>query len=162
LQFVHRRLRPLPPDELLATVDELLRVLAAPDPPENARTMSTAQLTTLSEWPGVDIGAHTRTHLQLQDQSARLQEDEVAGSVADLASALGRPVTSFAYPFGSDGAVGSLAPSLTRQSGCVVACTTEPGPVVRRSDPHLLPRLNVRDWEADQLARAIAEVVGRG
>jgi peptidoglycan/xylan/chitin deacetylase (PgdA/CDA1 family) len=159
LQFVHRRLRPLPPDELLATVEELLAVLGAPAPPDDARTMSTSQLLELSALPGVDIGAHTRTHLQLQDQSRALQEEEVAGSVADLTTILGHPVTSFAYPFGSDGAVGSLAPGLTRDAGCLVACTTEPGPVVSRSLPHLLPRLNVRDWEVDQLAAAIEEVV---
>jgi peptidoglycan/xylan/chitin deacetylase (PgdA/CDA1 family) len=160
LRFLHRRLRPLPPDELLATVDALLDRLAAPDPPADARTMSAAQLDELSRLPGVEIGAHTRTHLQLEDQSRRLQEDEIWGSLADLQKVLGRPVRSFAYPFGSESAVGDLAPRLTREAGCVVACTTDAGPVVPRSDPQRLPRLNVEDWESDELAAQIDRLAG--
>jgi peptidoglycan/xylan/chitin deacetylase (PgdA/CDA1 family) len=162
LMFLHRRLRPLPPAELLSTVDAILHQLQAPTPPENARTMTTAQLQALSLLPGADIGAHTRTHLQLRDQSRRLQEEEISGSVADLTAALGRPVTSFAYPFGSRSAVGDLAPRLTRQAGCLLACTTDPGPVAARPDSQRLPRLNVQDWTAGELAAQIDRMADRG
>jgi peptidoglycan/xylan/chitin deacetylase (PgdA/CDA1 family) len=160
LRFLHRRLRPLPPAELLDTVDALLDRLAAPDPAEDARTMSAAQAEELSLLPGAEIGAHTRTHLQLKDQSRHLQEDEIWGSMADLQAVLGRPVSSFAYPFGSESAVGDLAPRLTREAGCVVACTTDAGPVVGRSDPQRLPRLNVEDWAAEELAAQIDGLAG--
>ena len=155
LRFVHRRLRPLPPDELLSTVEGFVAQLGAPDPPADARTMSAADLQTLAGLAGVEIGAHTRTHLQLKDQSRRLQQDEIWGSMADLTAVLDRPVTTFAYPFGSESAVGNLAPRLTREAGCIVSCSTDDGPVVARSDPQRLPRLNVEDWEANELAARI-------
>lgn len=161
LRFLHRRLRPLPPDELLSTVEALLDELGAPDPPADARTMSGSELETLAGLAGVDVGAHTRTHLQLKDQSRRLQQDEIFGSIDDLQAALGRPVTTFAYPFGSESAVGDLAPRLTREAGCVAACSTDHGAVSPRSDPHRLPRVNVQDWNADELA-AVIEEVGAG
>jgi peptidoglycan/xylan/chitin deacetylase (PgdA/CDA1 family) len=155
LRFLHRRLRPLPPEELLGTVDRLLEDLGAPAPAADARTMSAAEVGALAGLPGVDIGAHTRTHLQLKDQSRLLQEDEIWGSLTDLEAVLGRRVSTFAYPFGSESAVGDLAPQLTREAGCVIACTTDARPVVARSDPQRLPRLNVEDWDAEELAAQI-------
>lgn len=162
LSFLHWRLLPLPPDELLATVNELLAQLGAPEPPDDAFTMTVDQLRAMSRLPQVEIGAHTRTHVQLKGQTERVQQHEVMGSVADLAAILGQPVTSFAYPFGGHRAVGDLAPRLTREAGCIVACTTERGPVVGRSDHHRLPRLNVRDWDATELAAQIQQVAHAG
>lgn len=158
LNFLHRRLLPLPPEELQATVDELLDRLGAPEPPVEAATMTVDQLRALSELPLTEIGAHTRTHLRLGGQPRRLQQEEVMGSVADLSVTLGQPVVSFAYPFGGREAVGDVAPRLAQEAGCVVACSTERGAVTTRSDPHRLPRLNVRDWEAPKLAAQIEKV----
>ena len=161
LRFLHRRLRPLPPDELADAVEELLSRLDAPAPPEDERSMTVDQLRTLAARPGVEIGAHTRTHLQLAGQSAALQRDEVLGSVEDLRSLLGVPVTSFAYPFGTPSAVGDLAPRLVAEAGCARACSTVRGPVVRRSDRHRLPRLNVRDWTGPELLARVHELSTR-
>jgi hypothetical protein len=74
---------------------------------------------------------------------------------------LGRSVTSFAYPFGSESAIGDLAPRLTREAGCILACTTDSGPVVARPDTQRLPRLNVEDWTVDELVARIERVADR-
>jgi peptidoglycan/xylan/chitin deacetylase (PgdA/CDA1 family) len=158
LRFVHRRLRSLPPDELEETVDDLLERLGAPAPPARAATMTRTQLVALSRLPAAEVGAHTRTHLQLGGKALRLQEDEVMGSVADLADILGKPVRSFAYPFGSEQAVGDVAPRLADRAGCALACTTVRAPVVRRSNPYRLPRLNVGNWGAAELAAHVEEL----
>ena len=120
--------------------------------------MTAEELREISQLPVVAIGAHTRTHLQLSGQSEDLQQDEVMGSLADLREILNQPITSFAYPFGSRSAVGDLAPRLTRESGCALACSTEEGPVLRGSDRYRLPRLNVRDWDAAEFAGRIDEL----
>lgn len=158
LLFLHERLSRLPPDELASSVQSVARTLEAPAPPDRARTMTVEQLLEMSRLTGVDIGAHSRTHARLGSQSARVQENEVLGSVRDVSDILGHEVTAFAYPFGSLLEVGDLAPRLARQAGCSVACSTVPGPVDRRSAPHLLPRLNVQDWDAHELADHVAAV----
>lgn len=162
LRFLHRRLRPLPPDELLATVAEVLQTLQAPEPPVDASSMTVDQLVALSRLPLVEIGAHTRTHLQLGGQTPALQRSEVIGSLMDLSGLLGKSVTSFAYPFGSELAIGDLAPRLAREAGCVLACSTERAPVTPSSDPHRLPRLNVENWDVSEFAAQLQSLAGGG
>lgn len=158
LRFLHRRLRPLAPDALEATVAQVLEALAAPEPPADEVSMDTEHLLSLAADPLFEIGAHTRTHLQLRGQTPAMQRHEIQGSVDDLATLTGSPVTQFAYPFGSPSAVGGLAPRLAREAGCVLACSTDDGAVTADDDPHLLPRLEVGDWDAARLAQEIAEV----
>ena len=150
LRFLHRRLRPMPPDELERAVGDVVEALCSAERADGSdATMTVDQLHDLAALPLQEVGAHTRTHLQLSGQSEELQRAEVLGSVQDLAGLLGRPVRTFAYPFGSEGAVGPLAPRLVAEAGCVLACSTAPGPVGRRSERYLLPRLNVQDWDVD-------------
>jgi len=41
----------------------------------------------------------------------------------------------------------------------VLACGTDTGAVGRRSDRYLLPRLNVEDWEGEEFAARIADLL---
>ena len=70
---------------------------------------------------GVELGAHTRTHLDLAKASKEQLQDEIAGSAERIAFEAGRTPTAFAYPYGSltDAAVGLVA---TRFAW---GCTTE-------------------------------------
>jgi peptidoglycan/xylan/chitin deacetylase (PgdA/CDA1 family) len=158
LRFLHRRLRPLAPDDLRATMQALLADLPQGAVP-SGQSMSLDQLRTLAEHPLTAVGAHTRTHLQLAGQVAALQRAEIEGSVRDLEGLLGRPVTAFAYPFGTRRAVGGLAPKIAQEAGCTVACTTIEAPVTKRSRPHELPRLNVLDIDGRALVTAIRRVL---
>lgn len=159
LAFLHRRLRMLPTSLLEDQVDQLVGQLGAPAPAEDALTMTTGQLRELAARPRQEIGAHTLTHVQLQNQSEELQRLEVLGSVAKLTDLIGRPVRSFAYPYGSAGTVGRLAPRLAAEAGCALAVTTTSGPVQRRSDRYLLPRLTVGDWTGEEFAARLLQVL---
>lgn len=159
LRFVHRRLRPLPPSELEEAVDGILRALQVDVADDDGLSMTWQELRELADQPHAQIGAHTRTHLQLAGQRRGLQHEEVVGSVEDLRQRLGRPVTSFAYPFGSPRAVGELAPRLVREAGCRLACSTDSGPVRGGADPFRLPRLNVRDWTGAELVERVRQLV---
>lgn len=50
---------------------------------------------------GIDFGAHGATHCDLAELDAERLRQEVVGARDDLAGLLGRPVTAFAYPYGS-------------------------------------------------------------
>lgn len=162
LAFLHRRLRPLPPDELADVVEDVLSRLPPSPAPVDALTMTVEQLRELAAAPLAEIGAHTRTHLQLAGQREELQRSEIAGSVEDLRVLLDREITAFAFPFGSPSAVGALAPRLARAAGCRLACSTEAGSVTSRSDRYRLPRLNVSDWTDEELAERIRRVADHG
>jgi peptidoglycan/xylan/chitin deacetylase (PgdA/CDA1 family) len=157
LRFLHRRLRPLPPEVLEDSVAEVIGRLCCPQRDDGKDvTMTVAQLRRLADLPLQEVGAHTRTHLQLRDQDPTLQREEVQGSIEDLSTLLGRPVRTFAYPFGSPGAVGTLAPRLVAEVGCRLAVSTTPGPVGRRSDRYSLPRLTVQNWSREEFAARLS------
>jgi peptidoglycan/xylan/chitin deacetylase (PgdA/CDA1 family) len=115
--------------------------------------LSRGDLNTLAEW-GMEIGAHSRSHCDLPRQSADRVVDEVRGSKQDLEDILGRPVESFAYPFGrhNDEIVAA-----TRAAGYRTACTTRSGWYRPSEDKLLIRRVTI--YGADGLgefARKIA------
>jgi peptidoglycan/xylan/chitin deacetylase (PgdA/CDA1 family) len=89
---------------------------------------------------GMDVGAHTRTHVPLAALPAGEVEEQVAGSRRDLERALGHPVQWFAYPFGSFDA--SVVAEL-RRAGFVLAVTTSAGTSESALAPLEMPRIHV-------------------
>lgn len=59
----------------------------------------------IAEWAaqGIDFGGHTRTHPDLRYLTPEEMEQELEGGKRDLEVILGRPVVSFAYPYGHYG-----------------------------------------------------------
>jgi len=73
---------------------------------------------------GIEIGAHTQTHPSLTAIPPLAQEAELRGSREDLERLLGKPVRSFAYPFGD------YAPDIARrvaEAGFDAACSSRSG-----------------------------------
>jgi peptidoglycan/xylan/chitin deacetylase (PgdA/CDA1 family) len=97
---------------------------------------------------GMEIGAHTRTHPVLPGLAAAAVEEELAGSRRDLEAKVGRPVRTFAYPYGR------LDPATTAavaRSGYEAACCSRSGVNDPAVPDHLLRRLEVQG--VDPLAR---------
>lgn len=65
-------------------------------PAEMLRSTELAEL----ETAGVEIGAHSHSHRQMDLLSARVAEKEIVQSGTILADLLGHPIRSFAYPHG--------------------------------------------------------------
>jgi peptidoglycan/xylan/chitin deacetylase (PgdA/CDA1 family) len=104
-----------------------------------ARMLGPADLPDL-EAAGVEIGAHSHTHPQLDLLPAHTAADELARSRDVLADALGHRIRSFAYPHGYwRAAVRRLVASAGFDSACAV------GNALCRAEDHLLalPRLMV-------------------
>lgn len=87
-----------------------------------------------------EIGAHSRTHPRLPELDPARQRAEVAGSRADLESALESPITSWCYPYG---AWNDAVEEAVRTAGFHTAVTLQPGTVGARCGPLRLPRIHV-------------------
>ena len=131
-----------------------------PRPPDMAippaPMLDWSQLVELGEL-GVEIGAHTHTHPQLDTMRDSAVADEIRRSKELLEDALGREVPSFAYPHGFQSRrTRQIAASLGHRSACAVinALSSE------SDDVYSLARLTV--GAATSPARLAAWLSGRG
>lgn len=109
--------------------------LAAP-----GRMLSGGQITEAAA-AGVEIGAHTRRHPQLDRLPRKLVREELYTSKAWLEDKLAVPVPGLAYPFGySNASVREVA----REAGYGYAYAVSNRAASPASDPFALPRLTVR------------------
>lgn len=87
---------------------------------------------------GLGFGAHTMTHPDLTRVSPAEAAEEIRGAKDAIQQELGRPVESFAYPYGAyDRTVRELA-----MAHFTVACSTRLGSATARSDAWALPRVD--------------------
>jgi len=91
---------------------------------------------------GMEVGAHSRTHVRLSQCTDQQQRNEIHGSKAELEDRLGVGVTQFCYPYGD---YDDRAVDATRDAGYVAATTTDRGRVTTDATIDLwrLPRIQV-------------------
>lgn len=89
---------------------------------------------------GVECGAHTCSHPQLDTLNLKGAREEVAGSKRALEQQLGQPVSSFAYPHGYHS---SAVKKLVRQLGFTSACAVKHAMSNPADDPFALARIIV-------------------
>lgn len=117
---------------------------------ESHRPLTSAELRRLAESPLIEVGAHTMTHPTLALAPVEAQQHEVAGCRAALESVLEKPVTAFAYPYGSPFA--DYTPetvSVVRQAAFDLAFTTTPSFATLECDPLQIPRFMMLDTIGD-------------
>ncbi|WP_199096385.1 polysaccharide deacetylase family protein [Dyella sp. ASV21] len=91
---------------------------------------------------GMEVGAHTRTHVHLSRCSDQQQREEIEGCKAELEDVIGAPVTQFCYPYGDHD---DRAVEATRRAGYAAATTTQRGRADGGADVDLwrLPRIQI-------------------
>ena len=89
---------------------------------------------------GMEIGSHTVNHARLTTLDDAQMKDELLHSKASLEALLGKPVNSFAYPYGSWDA---RCVEAVEQAGYTAACTTRTGWALRDQSPFQLRRLTI-------------------
>lgn len=115
--------------------------------------LSWAQVRSLPE-RGVECGAHTCTHPQLDTLSAARAWGEVVGSKGALEQQLGRSVNSFAYPHGYHS---GLVKRLVQEAGFNSACAVKHAMSTPTDDLFALARIIVSaDTELNTFARLLA------
>lgn len=89
---------------------------------------------------GIEIGAHTDSHPQLDLVDPRALARELTVPKVTLEDRLGIPVTSMAYPFGyASGRVRAMTAQLRYTNACIVSDLVSQG----SDDPYAVPRLTV-------------------
>lgn len=148
-----RAVRALEPADQTATLAELrAQAGIALEPRGSHRPMTMAELKTLSRSAVIDFGCHTATHPALTERSEAVQRTEIEQGRQACEDMIGRMPTTFAYPFGDHD---PATVALVRAAGFAAACTTDPAAVTAGCDVLALPRLQVKDWSADRLAREL-------
>jgi peptidoglycan/xylan/chitin deacetylase (PgdA/CDA1 family) len=123
----------------------------APGPADLA--MQPADVARLVARPGIDIGAHSRSHEPLPALPPAERRAEIEGSRADCERLAGRPVRGFAYPYGDRDAE---TMKMVRDLGFAWACSTHDAAVdPARFDPFDLPRRQVLDWDVADFEREL-------
>jgi peptidoglycan/xylan/chitin deacetylase (PgdA/CDA1 family) len=102
---------------------------------------------------GMELGAHTRNHLDLTTCSDEVARQEIAGSKQDLEQALGIEVRSFSYPYGEHR---PEHVEMARQAGFATATTIVSTRARQGDDPLRLPRISIH--LEDSLPRVVAQV----
>jgi peptidoglycan/xylan/chitin deacetylase (PgdA/CDA1 family) len=89
---------------------------------------------------GFEIGSHGKFHLAADINARKLVRDDAAASKSELEQRVGRPVRSFAYPFGY---YSRRARQTVRDVGYAQACAVSDLPAQPGDDRWSLPRLQV-------------------
>ena len=154
---VWKSLRALDDVARRVALDELARqVGVTASRRDSHRTLTRDEACELARLPGVEIGAHSVTHVSLPECTPTQQLQQMQQSRRDLESMVDRPVTGFAYPFGD---ISRRTLRLAESAGFDYACTTEAGCVDRATQPHRIPRIVAEDWSAERFALRLAEVL---
>ncbi len=90
---------------------------------------------------GIEIGAHSHTHRELDQLPANQLDHELRGSKSLLEDRLGGPVPALAYPFGYSS---QYVRQAARAAGYAHACAVGNLLASKASDPFAFPRLTVR------------------
>jgi peptidoglycan/xylan/chitin deacetylase (PgdA/CDA1 family) len=143
-------------DEILSALAHIAG-MALTVRPEH-RTLGVADVKELAKCELVEVGSHSMTHPLLCALSENQQEAEIQGSKTMLENLMGRPVKSFAYPYGVyEGTSTTLG--IVKRLGYACACSTQEQAVRIGIDPFILPRCYVGDWESWQFRRSLTRMM---
>lgn len=113
------------------------------------------ELNDLPAW--TQVGAHSRTHAQLDLLAPDALADEIAGSKADVEQELSRECSSFAYPHGHHG---RRVRAATVAAGYTSAAAVKNALSHPADDPFALARVTITRETTDDLLRDLLR--GRG
>jgi peptidoglycan/xylan/chitin deacetylase (PgdA/CDA1 family) len=110
---------------------------------------------------GFDIGAHTRTHVDLGVVDPLVAQQEILGARQELEEQLDAPVDLFAYPYGKPTNLADSNRQVVKRAGFRCCCSCFGGLNTRKTDPLHLRRVPISPhWgPPDQFAFEI--VLGR-
>jgi peptidoglycan/xylan/chitin deacetylase (PgdA/CDA1 family) len=129
------------------------------DAPDGALTgrplLSWAELGALPD--AIELGAHTRGHVELPRVDEEEARAELAGSKEDIERALGRPAATLAYPHG---ATNARVQALAADAGFAGSCTGQDGLATAGTPIQALRRIEIRGTDS-LFAFALKLALGR-
>ena len=150
-------LKPLAEDKRQRVLDELV-VWAGAEPAVRTthRTLSLEETFALAQGELIEVGAHTVTHSSLAALPATSQRNQIQQSKIQLEEILDRPVTSFAYPYGTRSDYTAQTVRIVQDAGFVRACSNFAGVIGQSTDRFQLPRIHVENWDGEEFARLLS------
>jgi peptidoglycan/xylan/chitin deacetylase (PgdA/CDA1 family) len=150
---LHARLRAFRPARRARLLEEL-RVAAdgAASPRPSHRPLTTAEVARLGQSRWATVGAHGVSHTPFATLSLQEQRDELRMSRERIRSWSGAEVTTFSFPFGGRRDFTRDSVRLAREAGFRRVAANAPGQIHRWSDPFVVPRFLVRDWDEERFA----------
>lgn len=127
-------------------------------PRQTHRPLVADEVRELAARPLHAIGAHSVRHLWLPAQPTDVQLAEIVESRQTLEHLLERAVPTFAYPYG---AVDRTTRDLVGAAGFTCAVTTRNDRVRTGADRLMLPRLEIRDSDAETFDRFVGAAMDR-
>jgi peptidoglycan/xylan/chitin deacetylase (PgdA/CDA1 family) len=110
---------------------------------------------------GFEIGAHTRTHVDLGRVGAPEAQDEILGGRLELENQIGAPVESFAYPYGKPDNLTDANRDRVRAAGFRCCCSGFGGINRPSTDPFRLRRVPISNFYASPHQFAFDVALGR-
>ena len=92
---------------------------------------------------GFDIGAHTRTHVDLGRVDESQAREEIVGARRELERQLTALVQLFAYPYGRRDNLTDSNREIVRDAGFRCCCSCFGGVIAKGTDPFYLPRVPI-------------------
>jgi peptidoglycan/xylan/chitin deacetylase (PgdA/CDA1 family) len=92
---------------------------------------------------GFDIGAHTRTHVDLGRVEESQAREEIVGARRELERQLEAPVQLFAYPYGRQDNLADSSREIVRDAGFRCCCSCFGGVIAQGTDPFHLARVPI-------------------
>jgi peptidoglycan/xylan/chitin deacetylase (PgdA/CDA1 family) len=97
---------------------------------------------------GFDVGAHTRTHVDLGKVGASEAAEEILGARNELETQVGGPVDLFAYPYGLRRNLAEAHRDLVKDAGFRCCCSCFGGITTSGTDPFHIRRVPMSPWYA--------------
>jgi peptidoglycan/xylan/chitin deacetylase (PgdA/CDA1 family) len=157
---LHKLLRPLAETDQRRLLDELHAWAGTERKGSNNAMLSVRQTIELAEGGLTEVGSHSVTHPTFAALTVAAQSAEIERSKSALEEILGRPVTSFAYPFGSKSDYTEDTAQAVQRAGYLCACANFPEITTRATDRFQLPRFLVRNWDGDEFRARLAGWLG--
>lgn len=110
------------------------------NPEKSVPLMSAVQLKALSDSGLVEVGGHTVSHPHLNTLSPTKQTEEIQVNKKALESLLGKPLTSFAYPYGS---LDNHSKEIVEKLGYRFAVATNSGPLTTNKELFQIRRIAI-------------------
>ena len=152
---LHRMVQP----RSLEEIEQVLAALrewagsAAGESSEATRPVTVEELKQLAHTAKLEIGAHTRDHVNLGHRTPDEIREQVERSRDDVTSWTGTAPSGFSYPFGIPRHdVGDDARGVVAEAGFDYAVVNQPVAVEPGDDPYAIPRVFAPDGERDDFA----------
>ena len=161
-QELHRLTQPGTLGQIEATLAQLREWAgdAAGEPPRETRPVTVDELKRLAATPQLEIGAHTRDHVNLARQPPEEVRVQVERSGEDVAAWTGTRPRAFSYPFGIPRHdVDHDAEAAVAAAGFEYAVVNQPVPVEEGVDVFAIPRVVAPDLDGDDFADWLTAVL---